>query len=91
MPDTKGDMLTTVAPEGKILYFMTYADFTNASTINTTFSHGAATLYINGLQVFSSGQTGTSQVTMSFSKGWNIIEIVSNNAPVCFGINISEH
>lgn len=76
-------------------YGYTYANFSTATALSTTFnSDDAATVYLNGTQICqnTAHKTGTA-ITFNFVKGWNLIEVVWHEGTggdgYSFGITIS--
>ena len=91
VPDTQVGMMSSVPSDGRIFYYMTFARFSEDTVIPLRFTHGKTTIYINGVQHFTSAELTTDTVSLSFNKGWNLIEIISNNTGVSFSSNISEN
>ena len=89
--DNQTSLYTPISSlSGKILYYLTYVNFTENTKITTNFTHGKATLYLNGVSVLTNASSTTHSVILNFVKGWNVIEIVTNNSGAKFAIDISK-
>ena len=91
IPDKPAEM--RVDGKGKVIYYLAFAKFSEETVINTQINYNRASLYLNGIQIFTANQPlmGTTSVLLNFTEGWNIIEIVSNEGNLAFTTRISRH